>query len=211
MARSKHGTRHVRQVSASTVASHSRAKSAPGRFRQWPSQIRYLPLGTARNTCYDRRGMKGAASVNHRFLTLLSITCLVLAIAVLAPVLGGSAAPASDRTATPAQPSALTAAHHSGQTFLTWSERAELPAARYRVYRHTQTTTTKAPSARATPSSTSRNNGCCAWSTTWNATRLAHRSTPIVSTCTAISLGGARRSTTRRGVNWLSIAPNQYR
>ncbi len=45
---------------------------------------------------------------------------------------------AGDYTANPAQPTSLTAAHHSGQTFLTWNERAELPTAHYRIYRHTQ-------------------------------------------------------------------------
>ena len=38
----------------------------------------------------------------------------------------------------PAQPTNLAAVHRSGQTFITWTERAELSGERYRVYRHTQ-------------------------------------------------------------------------
>ena len=38
----------------------------------------------------------------------------------------------------PAQPTNLRAFHRSGQTFLTWSERADLAGESYRVYRHTQ-------------------------------------------------------------------------
>ena len=36
----------------------------------------------------------------------------------------------------PPQPSAFTATHRSGQTFLTWTERTDLSGERYRIYRH---------------------------------------------------------------------------
>ena len=42
----------------------------------------------------------------------------------------------------PAQPASFRAIHRSGQTFLTWSERADLTNESYRVYRHTQPITT---------------------------------------------------------------------
>lgn len=44
----------------------------------------------------------------------------------------------ADTQAQPAQPTALTAVHRSGQTFITWTERADLAGESYRVYRHTQ-------------------------------------------------------------------------
>ncbi|MCZ7568368.1 MAG: putative glycoside hydrolase [Ardenticatenaceae bacterium] len=38
----------------------------------------------------------------------------------------------------PAQPTGLSALHRSGQTFITWTERADLTGERYRLYRHNQ-------------------------------------------------------------------------
>lgn len=38
----------------------------------------------------------------------------------------------------PAQPTELKVFHRSGQTFITWSERAELKGEKYRIYRHTK-------------------------------------------------------------------------
>ena len=43
--------------------------------------------------------------------------------------------------ATPPQPTNTTAFHRSGQTFITWTERADLSGERYHVYRHTSTIT----------------------------------------------------------------------
>ena len=77
-------------------------------------------------------------TVYHRYHPLLSITLLVLACTIFAPAKRSQATLAGDYTGNPAQPNSLTAAHHSGQTFLTWNERTELPTAFYRVYRHTQ-------------------------------------------------------------------------
>jgi hypothetical protein len=45
------------------------------------------------------------------------------------------AAPARTTTGVPAQPTGVAARHHSGQTFITWTERADLSGERYRVYR----------------------------------------------------------------------------
>jgi hypothetical protein len=61
---------------------------------------------------------------------VLLIIRLAMAVALLLP---GRQAAAAD--ALPPQPLALTVVHRSGQTFITWPERADLSAERYRIYR----------------------------------------------------------------------------
>ncbi len=73
-----------------------------------------------------------------RFLRLQSGTCRRIAVGLLVVVWLTQSlqlATAAGR-ATPIQPDSLTASHRSGQTFLTWHERTDLTAERYRIYRH---------------------------------------------------------------------------
>jgi hypothetical protein len=57
---------------------------------------------------------------------------------LLAPPLAGSAAPVRVGGSSAASLATLNALHRSGQTFLTWPERADLAGEHYRLYRHTQ-------------------------------------------------------------------------
>ena len=45
-------------------------------------------------------------------------------------------APVEGVSASPPQPTNVTAMHRSGQTFITWSERGDLTGEHYRIYRH---------------------------------------------------------------------------
>jgi len=69
------------------------------------------------------------------------IFCLaVLLLVGFAPTTGvaHSVASFTGPAAEPPQPTALTVVHHSGQSFITWTERADLSGESYRVYRHNQ-------------------------------------------------------------------------
>lgn len=46
--------------------------------------------------------------------------------------------PVAAHAVSAAQPTGLVVAHRSGQTFIRWSERADLVGEHYRVYRHAQ-------------------------------------------------------------------------
>ncbi|HBA83506.1 MAG TPA: hypothetical protein DCZ95_05360 [Verrucomicrobia bacterium] len=72
-------------------------------------------------------------------LSLTTITSLTLAARSGAVLMRPAAEPGP---ALPAQPSGLAAFHRSGQTFLTWTERPELTAEQYTIYRHTAPITT---------------------------------------------------------------------
>ncbi|MBP7868234.1 MAG: prolyl oligopeptidase family serine peptidase [Acidobacteria bacterium] len=62
----------------------------------------------------------------------------VLFVAAFLPWASGASPGDAPAAAAPPQPTAIQVFHRSGQTFVTWDERADLPGEHYRVYRHTQ-------------------------------------------------------------------------